>query len=264
MSESSPAKTLLGYGMLALLGILVTCAVFAVFVAGPNRGATFYVALGMVCAAELVFFAHLANSALTRWTPAASLGAVRIQIHALIVVWLLVAIVVAIIASHPERQDTHIADRVLVIYALITFCFFAAAYFLYAKHYTLAEAGRQVAAERSAVHQFMPDMDASLAAVRGFGEQHPAHAVAADRTHKKLETVRFDISGIVVSERLVRGGGDTQTWCDRLADEIDLLRDMACNQLGADADPAAVLANIGVQVESVRRHLRDRPDTLII
>lgn len=265
MKQGSPVRTLLGYSLLALAAILVTCAAFAVFVPGPDRGTTFYVALSVVCAAELVLFAHLAHSALARWATASELGAVRIQVHVLIAVWLLLAIVAAVIISHPENQDTLFADRVLIVYLIVTFCFFAATYFLYSKHFELAKASQHLATERNAVQQFIADIDDVLEAVRQMGERQPDQAIAADRTQKKLETVRSDITSVVVSERQARGGVETQGWLDRFAEEVDKLAQVARDRLGSEAaDPAGVLAEIEKQVEVIRRHLRSRPGALTV
>lgn len=249
----SVGSVLLWFMLLAVLAVLVTCAAFAVFVPGPDRGITFYIAASIVCTAELVLWAQLLHTRLAaRGVPTAT-PPVRIQIHALAVLWLLAAIVVSIIALNPERADTFGADRAFIVYVILTFLFFLGAYFLYARDIAVERMDRATAIARREVQSGLPNIEYAMRMVRDISQHFSEHAIAADRVHKKLDTVRSALEGVLVTA----GGTPGFDWDAALVEQVN--RFVALAELPQDAaDAAARLEKLAQQTEIVLSTIRKR------
>lgn len=253
----SIGSTLLWFALLALLGVLVTCAVFAVFVPGPERGKTFYVAASIVCCAVITFFAHLTHSRLaSRGVPTAT-PPVRIQVQFLIFIWLIAAIIAAAVAANPEHADTFYSDRVFMVYLVLTFLFFMAAYFVYTKDIEVDAEDRDLAQERRDVQFNVPDIETVMHAVQDTARQHPEHAVLADRVYKRLDTVRSALEGILVS---VTAGDQGPHWNAEIAGQVTKLVSLS-NLPGDRAEVLKALDEIdrqaGVILSVVKKRERD-------
>lgn len=264
MSPSSSASaTIFWYSLLFLFGAAVTCAAFAVFVSGPDRTTTFYVAQSVVIAAELTFFAHLLHSKLVKAGAPSASRATRIQVQVLIFIWFLLSVIVGAVIAHPKNADTVFADKVLVIHLILTFIFFASTYFLYAKDIEVERADRQLAQERKAIQLNMPDVERVMGAVAELGAQHAAHAVLADRVGKKLDRVRSELDSTLVSERGLDRPEEAQEWNARIEKEVSELVRLSGEVAAATAEQApAILNDISEKAEDVLSTLRRREQSL--
>jgi hypothetical protein len=260
--QRSVGATLFWLSLLFLLAAAVTCAAFAVFVPGPDRGKTFYVALSIVVAAELVFFAHLAHSALARAGVPTASAATRFHVHGLILLWFVLAVVTAIIAADPDRADTLAADRVLVVYLILTFLFFAAAYFVYSRDLQVEEADREVAAERKHVAAQAVDVEQVMATVRQLGRAHAECALAADGVVKKLDIVRSELEGALVSERGPDPG--EEDWDGRLTQQLTELVGVSSSAAAAPAEKVPdMLTRIAGQADAILATMKQRERSLM-
>ena len=264
-SSGSARTTLLWHAGLALLGILIACVAFAAFVPGPERGNTFYIAACIVCTAILVLFAHLAHTRLARAGYPTASAPTRIMVQFLIFIWFVLAVITAIVVSHPERADTLFADRVFVIYLILTFVFFGAAYYLYTKDIEVEQENRELAAARRKIHVHVPDVEDVLRAVKEVGNTHEAHAVLADRVEKKVDTVRTALEAAFVSDHaLERPGGHGFDWnaeVERqhaeIESEVARLKELASAATAASNEEAADrLTQIGNQADGMLSMLK--------
>ena len=191
-------RTLLWMSLFFLLAALATYATFAAFVAGPDRRTTFYVAVSLVCAAELVLFAHMAHSRLARAGVPTASRAGRIQVNVLILVWLVLTIIAATVMANPAKADTIYSDRVLAVYLVLTFLFFLGVYGIYTRDIEISKVDRQLVAQRRILQLNVPDIEQVMRAVEELGRQHADQAVLADRVRKRVDTVRSALEGLLV------------------------------------------------------------------
>lgn len=221
-TKPSIGATLFGHGIVGVVGVLVICCVFAVFVPGPERGPTFYVAAGIVCAAWLTLFIHLAHSKLAaRGVPTAS-PPTRILISFLAIIWLVAAVLAAIFALDPERADTMAADRVFMIYLVLAFLFFAAAYFIYSKDIEVEAEDREVAKARRNIQFNIPDVESVMRSVDAAGDEFPEQAALVERVHRKLDSLRIALEGVLVS---ASAGDQLRSWDTEISEQItELIR----------------------------------------
>jgi hypothetical protein len=262
--SKSNASTIGGMCVLSALGAAVTCAMFLVFVPGPERGMTFYVAMSIVVTAELVLFAHLAYSRLARAHPPGPSRATRLEVHALILLWLIAAIITAVFAVRPENADTFTADKILVIYLLVTFLFFLAAYFLYGNSIEIERTDAQLVAERRIVTSKAPDIEHIIRAVERIGRRNTEHAMLADRVGKKLDTLRSGLDSAFVSERaLGQPTNSGQDWNSQLEKQVSQLVSLSdsASEVASEKIPE-LLDNIASKAESVMVVLRRREESL--
>jgi len=194
--------------LLFVIGVAATAAVFCVFVPGPERGMTFYVVFSMVVTAEFVFFAHLAQSKLAQLRGSTVSAPVRYQVQGAIVLWFIATAVTAALALDPKRADTMAADRILVIDLVLAFVFFACAYFLYAKSDEVGRVTQEMAAARKRIQGWAPELQQLISAIGELGCRFPQRAEEADRTAKKVDTVRSAVEGVLVSERTTSSSAD--------------------------------------------------------
>lgn len=218
---------------LFIAGAAVTYAVFTAFVPGPERGMTFYVAVSIVIAGEFVFFSFLAHGRIASTGRLEDDTPVRMQVSALIILWLVLAIVAAAVIVDPDVADTATADKILGIYAVITFLFFGGAYFIYSRALEVEVVGRELDQQRRSFQTVVPDVERAMDMVREVGDDVPEHAALADRAHKKLDTVRSALEGSMVSERALENPsrevqdveGDIREEVGELIDLSEKLRD---------------------------------------
>lgn len=269
MAQPRPvAATLLWLCVLFFLAAAVTAAAFFVFVPGPDRAdegrmLTFYVAMSLVIAAEFMFFAHLAFSKVAEARGGEVSTATRFQVQGMIVLWLVATIVAAVLSVDPERAGTIKADKILIIDLILTFFFFAFAYFMYGKDVEVGRATRALAAERSRVQISVPDLEQVIRAVADLGRRLPEHAVAADQAGKKVDTVRSALEGAIVSERAL--GEEALRQMDaQIQQQIDQLAGLARGlaQAASDQVPQA-LRGIGEQAEAILTSARRRERALM-
>jgi len=262
VGSRSVGATVLWFSVLFLLAAMVTGAAFAVFVAGPDRGTTFYVCLSLVVAAEMVFFSHLLQSRLAQAQAAAATPATRIQVQGLIFVWFVLTVIAAVVAASPSRADTLAADRVLVIDFILTFLFFAVAYALYARDREVEPVSRQLQAARQQVQVSAEPVRDAIGLVQKLAREHPGEAGLADQVRKKLDMVCTQLDSALVSERAVQSGapGEDQGLAHQMASLTD-----AITALGGAADEqvAAALQQVASQCDAVLDALRRRTRSLI-
>jgi hypothetical protein len=268
MAQSRPvAATLLWLCLLSFLAALVTAAAFYVFIPGPDREdqgrkLTFYVAMGLIIGAEFVFFSHLAFSKVAEARGGEVSTATRFQVQGAIVLWLLATVVAAVMAVDPERSGTIKADKILVIDLILTFLFFAFAYFMYSKDIEVGRSARQLAAARNRVQLCVPDLEQVMRAVGELGRQFPEHAVLADQTGKKVDTVRSALEGVVVSERGL-GGEALQQIEAQIQQQIDQLSSLSRGLTQTSSGPVPqALRGIGEQAEAILTLVRRRERAL--
>jgi hypothetical protein len=249
----------LWFALLATLGVLVTCAVFAVFVPGPERGKTFYIAASIVCCAVVAFFAHLTHSRLAvRGVPTATPPA-RIQVQFLSLLWLVSAIIAAAVAADPKHADTFYADRVFMIYLVLTILSFVGAYFIYTKDIEVEDEDRGLAEERRDILFNVPDIETVMHTVQEAGRQHPEHALLADRACKRLDTVRSALESILVSATASAQG---QNWNAEIAGQITKL--ISLSRLPGDAaETSKALDDIARQADVILSVVRKRERALM-
>lgn len=248
--------------VLFLMGAAVTVAAFAVFIPGPERGMTFYVALSIVVAAELVFFAHLAHSKLADAGGPTVSSATRIQVQVLIFIWFVLSVIGAVLAADPDHADTAYADRVLAIYLILTFVFFAVSYFVYAKDIEVERVDRQLIEERRAVQLAVPDIEQVMRAVGNLGDDHAEHAILADRVYKKLDSFRTAVEGAFVSERALDREGED--WNAKLEQQVGELVALSGKAPDATAENAsALLREISEKADAMLTTLRRREQALM-
>jgi hypothetical protein len=265
MNESKSNVSTIGWlSVLFAIGAAVTCALFLVFVPGPERGMTFYVAMSIVVAVELVLFAHLAYSRLARAYPPGPSRAIRLEIHALIIIWLVVTIITTIFAVRPENADTFTADKILVIYLLATFLFFLAAYFLYSNSIEVEKTDAKLVAERRSITSKTPDIEHAIRLIEEIGRLYAEHSILADSTCKKLNTLRSNIESVFVSERaLSQNSGDRRDWnsqLEKLVSELISLSDSA--SIAVSEDIPELLKMIASKAEVILVTLRKRRESI--
>jgi hypothetical protein len=263
MSASHSVRSVLfWYFVLFLLAAAVTCAAFFVFVPGPDRKLTFYVALSLVVAAEFVFFSHLLHSRLAEMGLPTATSATRAQVQGAIAIWFIATVVLAVLAVNPDRADTFTADRLLVIDLILTFLLFACAWFLYSRDVEVQQVTADLVEERESIQVKIPDLEEAVRAVADAGRKHAEHAVAADRVAKKLDTVRSAIEGALVSERAL--AGDDRDWASKIQGQVVQLSELSGKAGGADADQVAdALERVAKQAEEVLATLKRRDKSLI-
>lgn len=265
MTQSrSAVSTLMWLCLFFLLGALVTWAAFSVFIPRPDRGMTFYISLSLVCATEFIFFAHLAHSKLAEAGVATTSTATRIQVHVLIFIWFLLTVIAAAIASSPTRADTAAADKVLVIHLILTFLFFAGAYFLYAKDIELEKVDTRLEQERRKTRLNVHEIEAVIREVDGLGRRHGTHAVLADRLCKKLDSVRTGLEAAFVSEReLTEQGEGGEGWAAQIERQVAQLVSLSreASTLAPDVVPER-LGSLAEQADAILDTLREREGTL--
>jgi len=262
--SKSSISTIGGISVFFAVGAVVTCALFLVFVPGPERGITFYVAMCIVITAELVLFTHLAYSRLARAFPPGPSRAIRLEVHALILLWLIAAIITAILAVRPENTDTFTADKIFVIYLLVTFLFFVAAYFLYSNSIEIEETDAQLVAERKDITSKAPDIDHVIRAVEDIGHRNAEYSVQVDRVWKKLNTLRSNIESAFVSERtLSQPASSVHDWSSQLEQQVSQL--VTLSDSASTITPEKVpelLDNIVSKAESIITTLQKRENSL--
>lgn len=261
MSNSNSVVSTIGWLFLFFaIGAAVTCAVFLVFVPGPQRGMTFYIVMSIVVAAELVLFAHLAYSRLAREYPPGPSRAIRLEVHALILLWLIVTIIIAIFAVRPENADTLASDKILVIYLLATLLFFLATFFLYSNSIEIEKTDIQLVAEREIVTSKAPDIEQVIRAVEDIGRRYSEHVILVDSTNKKLNTLQINIESVFVSERAInQQTSDVQKWNSQLEQQITDLISLSDSTSTIASDKVPELLNkITSKAESALSTLRNR------
>jgi len=215
--------------LLFLLGVAVTAAVFCVFIPGPERGMTFYAAFSLVVTVEFVFFAHLAQAKLARVRGSAVSDPVRYQVQGAIV---------------------------------LAFAFFSASYFLYAKSGEVGRAKRELAAARSGIQQWAPELQLLMSAVAELGHRWPEHAVDADRTAKRVDAVRAAVEGVLVSERSL--GGDAQEVENSVQERLSALAALARPLAEASADQTPqLLAGVRRQADEAMTAMQKRERAIV-
>ncbi|MCP4643326.1 MAG: hypothetical protein GY851_22960 [bacterium] len=258
----SVGSTLIWYAVLAFIGVLVVCSMFAVFVPGPERGQAFYVAASIVCFALLVSFTHLAHSKLAALGVPTATPPTRIQVQILIGVWLVLAIVTAILAANPEKADTFYTDRVFMVYLVLTFLFFAAAFFLYSKDIEVEAMDQEVAEERRSIQFSVPDVESVKRTVAELGERFPAHALLADRVGKRVDMALSGLEAVHVSAS--RSGFDGPDWNAALAEQVTGLVSLSSESLSVEEEGAPDLLNrLAAQADLVVSTLRKRERALM-
>lgn len=248
--------------LLFVLGALATAAVFCVFIPGPERGMTFYAAFSLVVTAEFVFFAHLAQSKLLQIRGSAVSAPVRYQVQGAIVLWFIASVIVAVLALDPERADTAIADRILVIDLVLAFLFFAAAYFLYAKSGEVGRATQELAANRMQIQQWAPQLQRLMSAVSELGHRCPEQAEEAYRTAKRVDAVRTAVEGALVSERNI--GVDSEESENSVQKHLSTLAGFAQSLAEASAEQAPqLLAQVRQHADDAMTALRARERAIV-
>lgn len=262
--NQSARRPLLGLILIFLLAAVVTYVVFAAFVAGPDRGTTFYVALSLVISAEFVFFAFLAHSKLVHAGVVTAGAATRHQVLALIFVWFVLSAIAGGIISHPENADSIFSDRVLAIHLVLTFLFFAAAYFMYTKDVEVGRVDAALVKERSKIQRIVPDIEDVMEAVTNLGRRQSEHAVQADRVRKKLDTIRTGLELALFSERSVtEGTGIGHDWNAQIEEQIERLMRSSEQAAKATSETATeVLQGIADQTDAVLKTLKLRERSL--
>lgn len=266
MSQSRPiVGHVLWLFILFALCSAVTCIAFLVFVPGPDRGMTFYVAMSIVVTAELVLFAHLTHSRLAKAGAPTASAATRIQVHGLIFIWLILTIIAAVFAVRRDTADTFTADKILAIYLILTFVFFAATYFLYSRDIEIEKVDRELVSQRRRIQVNVPDIEQIIRAVDDLGQRHTEHALLCDKVSKKLDTLRSGIEGVLVSEQALENPqNEGQDWNLELERQISQLTSLSEGASTATAEQVSELLNkIASQAEAVIVTLRRREQSLM-
>ena len=257
VGSRSVGATVLWLSLLFLMAAVVTAAVFTVFVAGPDRGMTFYVCLGLVVAAEMVFFSHLLHSRLAQAQAGSATSATRIQVQGLIFVWFVLTVIAAAVAASPSRADALAADRVLVIDFILTFLFFGVAYALYARDREVEAANVELHERRRQIQANAEPVREVLEIVSQLGRRHAAHAVLADQVHKKVDMVRAQLEAALVSERTAQQVASEQA--SQVAPQVARLVELAGRAKSVSEEEApGALQEIAAQCETLLGLLRRR------
>lgn len=215
----SMLSSILWMFLLFLFGACVTCAVFCVFVMGPERGMTFYFALGLVIAAEFVLFLHLANPG-ARAGGTSSSPATRYMAQGAIFIWFILTLIVAAFAVHPSRADTIASDKILIIDLILTFFLLVCLYAIYAKDLQIGQINQALADERAEIQFDIPALEEVMRFANELGGKHKEHAVLADRVRKKIDTVRSAIDGVMVSESALTSDSGGEDWPRKIQEQI--------------------------------------------
>ena len=259
----SVGSILLWLALLFLLGAAVTAGVFFVFVAGPDRHITFYVVLSLVIAAEFVFFAHLAHSKLAHAGISTASTPVRFQVHSGILIWFILTVVAASYATSPERADTFTSDKILVIYAALTFVFFLFSYFMYSRSMETEKLDRGVIEEKARIQAHVPDVSEALRAVQEAGRRFPEHALIADKTTKKVDIARTAIQSAVVSERAQTNGLKADEWLQQVEQNVVQLNDISKELAAIPSEQLPDLLNrVAEHSDAILAALRRREQSL--
>lgn len=251
--------------VLAGMAAAITVVIFAVFVPGPDRGLTFYIAVSLVVGAELLGCAQFAYSKLAQAGVPAATPAARQQVTVLVVLWFLLTVVVSLLAIDPKRADKLAADRLLAIYLGLTFLFFVGMYLMYSRDIQVKQSEERLGEERQALVANMTIVDDLLREVHEVGRRYPSCAAAADSTRRKLNVARTALQASLVSERsLNRWDPDLSDANLRLAQELKGLAECSGELTSAAPDGIpALLQQAGQRSEAVVRALKQREQRLI-
>jgi len=250
--------SLLGMFLLFIFGAVVTCAVFFVFIPGPDRGMTFYFALSLLVAVEFVFFIHLANPGLERAGAKVSSPATRYMVIGAIFIWFILTLIVAALAVSPARADTMAADKILIVDLIITFLLFAFIYFMYTKDLEVGQIDQKLVSERRAIQSDIPALEKMMKFAVDLGGQFPEHAVLSDRIGKKVDTVRTALTGISTMEHTPAEEKDKLEWQLKIHDEITQLVNLAGRPGQSSGQALETLNEIGKQTEKILVTLQGR------
>ncbi|MFH0965819.1 MAG: hypothetical protein V2A58_17620 [Planctomycetota bacterium] len=191
MSNGQSARTaVIWLSVMFLAAAIITILAFLTAVSPADRHRPFYIWMAVACAAEFVLFAWTANWSVSRRSPGTITGATRIMIHVLIVIWFLVTLVTAFVATHPRQEQSYYNDRIAIAYAAFTLLFFFGSYLLYAKDLVIQREDRIAQADRLELRAHVADVEEVAQSLRRIADRNPDSAVAIDRLLKRLDAVR--------------------------------------------------------------------------
>ena len=248
--------------LLFLLGACVTWVVFSVFIAGPDRGMTFFFALSFVIAAEFVVFLHLANPGARAGSGVSSSPATRYMAQGAIFVWFILTLIVAAFAVHPSRADTITSDKILIIDLILTFFLFAVLYAIYAKDLQIGQINQQLADERTDFKFDIPAIEEVMRFAGELGSKHNEQLALADRVGKKVDTLRSAINGILVSESSLLSGKGGEDWQTKVQDQIAKLAGFQSESELSSEQVRETLDKIAKQADAILTTLRHRERSL--
>jgi len=195
-TDRSVVSTLWWLGIMFAFAELITAVIFCVATPPLERGSSFYMWLCVVMGAEMVFFAWTANYALAHRTGSGVGSATLITVHMLIVVWVAIAIVLAIVARTTPLGKGASAPWLAIVYALVTFFLLFGTSALYMRDLAVASEDRLKRAQRLELQVHALDVDQTCRDLRALPVENPEERTAIDRLVKKLEAIRtsFDFA----------------------------------------------------------------------
>lgn len=176
-----------------LLAALITIVLFLSAVAPESRGVAFYVWMAVVCTGEFVFFAWSVNYSAVRRHGRGVSGATLHIVHAMIGIWFLIGILLAVVGGLLPGKGDQYHDVVAELFAVLTFVFLFAASSLYAKDLETQAEDRVTQPERVELQVWATAVDRARDELRRFGQEHADHTVAVDGLIKKLDAIHTSL-----------------------------------------------------------------------
>lgn len=260
--QRSSLSGILWLFLLFIFGAIITYTFFSLFVPYDQRGITFYVVLSLVLGAEFVLFLHLTTPAIARSSGGIVTPPTRYMAQGAIFVWLITSIIVAIVALNPSRADQSGADKVILIDLVLMFFLCVFLYAIYSKGVSITQVTRELAAERAVFTFNVAEITQVMAFIRQIGQKYPEHAVLADRTHKKADTLRTAIEGILASERKLLSNEALKNWQGQVEAQLDTLFSMDDKLDLTSAQTLDKLNQISTQTDLILSTLKQRERAL--
>ena len=260
-ASRSSSTALMWLFLLFLFGAAVTYVVFSVFVPEPDRGMTFYVTLGLVIGAELIFFLHLTTPSIARSSGGIVSPVTRYMAQAAIFVWFIASVIVAAFALRPANADTITADKIILIDLVLMFFLCVFLYAIYTKGANVTQVNREIGDQRAGYDSSVPELENLMRFANELGKTHSEHAVLAERASKKIDTVKSALSGIIISERKL-DSHDTQDWHQKIQAQIAELNTSYTKESLTAEQTRETLEKIGKQAEAITETLKLRERSL--
>ncbi len=266
MSSKPPLVGSIVWWIAVMFGLaeIITITIFHVAVSPEHWKGAFYLWMLTVLAAEFVFFAWTANYALASRVGRRSMGgAVLIQIHMLIVAWLVITGVMAVLASPATGGSINIG----IAYAIITFLFLFGASALYLKNLAIQREERVTMPQRVELQMRVGDVEVLARDLRAWGAQNTPHLAAAERLAKKLDAVRTSLDFAPPGKRGTIEEGEAREVSDinaQIMVAAERLKTGLRELRGAPPDPDASLRSLDTLADELETLCRQRQQRLLI
>jgi len=191
--RNSPIGYIVWLAIMCLAAVGITVGIFCLLVPVPSREAPFYFAVSLLCAAELVGFAWLANYRLSRHFRIRVGGATQITIHFLIVVYFVLTLVFALVLAPSAEDSRRFFNGVTLAYAAFVFILLFGAGMLYAKDINLRGEAAEIRGESRGLKVMQVDVERLCGALRESASANPGDAARVERVVKKIEALRTSL-----------------------------------------------------------------------